>query len=697
MSEASPINPGTCPSRDALLAFIRQDLAPVAVQTIRTHLLSCATCRELFDVLNESGPTVTGVVANGEFLVANPEPENALPRVELPTGSLPLPNNTPAVLSAQDLRIPAADDALHPAQIGHYQISDRLGRGGMGVVYRARHVRLKRWVAVKLLPPARVANPLCVARFHREMEVIARLDHQNIVRATDAGEADGLHYLVMEFVDGLDLGRVVKRYGPLPVAEACEIIRQAAIGLQYAHENGLVHRDIKPNNLMLSKLGQVKILDLGLALLRGDQEAETLTGEGHVMGTADYMAPEQWETSHTVDIRADIYSLGCTLYTLLTGGPPFGGLEYQSLRHKMAAHVTKPPPPVTNARSDIPAHVVTLLDRMLAKEPADRPEQPSDVARLLGSITTGANLTSLSDAVLRLADPRDDLVRNPSSEADASTRAQLNRTIATVRRPRRRIVLATALLGLIVLGTVAGITQFWPKTADKGAAAERDAHPSDPNPITAAPPSTNQRVFKRAEWYDLLDQPPTEFVWWDPAGSSNWSFNEKARTLTVNCLATAFLSLGRTDAERYKFQVRLRQGVWTGGFGLFFGAHPTGNAQEFKVQVLEFRANVGPKSNQFGLYRLDGGIQFQPPKAPSVRSAGIAWAKLPPPEAREYYIEIQVQKPGLTEVTWDGQRTQGITTEVNSRFSQADYQGQFGIFCQSGAVTIQSARIMITE
>jgi serine/threonine protein kinase len=190
--------------------------------------------------------------------------------------------------------------------LGQYQLLEKLGSGGMGTAYKARHSKLKRLVAIKILLPDRVTDRTTVARFHREMEAIARLDHPHIVRAYDAGEDGGTHFLVMEFVDGIDLSKLVRCLGPLPVADACELIRQAAVGLQHAHETGLVHRDIKPSNLILSVAGSrnapgggaqpeqvtVKILDLGLALLHGERPAgDELTASGQVMGTVDYMAP----------------------------------------------------------------------------------------------------------------------------------------------------------------------------------------------------------------------------------------------------------------------------------------------------------------------------------------------------------------------------------------------------------------------
>jgi serine/threonine protein kinase len=209
----------------------------------------------------------------------------------------------------------------------------------MGTVYRAVHTRLKKPFAIKVLHIDRTADPHAVARFQRELEAIGRLDHDNIGRATDAGEVGGLHFLVMELVDGIDLSRLIRHRGPLPIADACELARQAALGLQCAHERGLVHRDVKPSNLLLSAQGELKVLDLGLALLsHGRRASGELTATGQVMGTADYMAPEQWEASHSVDIRAEVYSLGCTLHTLLTGRPPFGGAEYDSVMKKMAAH-----------------------------------------------------------------------------------------------------------------------------------------------------------------------------------------------------------------------------------------------------------------------------------------------------------------------------------------------------------------------
>ena len=258
---------------------------------------------------------------------------------------------------------------------GEYTVLDKIGAGGMGVVLKARHRRMERLVAIKVLPSAAMKSIEAVQRFHREVKAAARLMHPNIVTAHDASEHEGIHYLVMEYVDGKDLAHVVAERGCLSVEQALDYIIQTAKGLEYAHSKGLVHRDIKPGNLILDREGTVKILDMGLArmgMLGGAADtaaSECLTETGQIMGTCDYMAPEQAKATHQVDHRADIYSLGCTLYRLLTGQKPFKG---KTLMQTLRAHREAPIPSLCEARPDVPAKLDEAFRKMMAKTPEGR-------------------------------------------------------------------------------------------------------------------------------------------------------------------------------------------------------------------------------------------------------------------------------------------------------------------------------------
>jgi serine/threonine protein kinase len=283
-----------------------------------------------------------------------------------------------------------------PGQLGPYRLLEKVGRGGAGQVYKAQHTVLERVVALKVLAEEQSGDPVLLARFRREMRVVGRLDHPHLVRATDAGHIDGVHYLAMDFVEGIDLYRLVKALGPLPVADACELARQAALGLQHAHENGLVHRDVKPPNLMLDCTGTVKVLDLGIARSTAVHAGEEgLTLQGQVMGSVDYLAPEQAADAASADIRADIYGLGCTLYHLVAGKPPFSGPNYASLPNKLVAHKLDPEPAIRSVRPDAPAALEAVLGRMLAKDPAERHATPQAVAAVLEPLARGCDLPGL--------------------------------------------------------------------------------------------------------------------------------------------------------------------------------------------------------------------------------------------------------------------------------------------------------------
>lgn len=265
--------------------------------------------------------------------------------------------------------------------LGNYTLMDKIGAGGMGQVFKAEHRRMQRVVAIKMLPTDTMKEPAVVARFEREVKAAAKLSHPNIVAAFDADEANGVHFLVMEYVEGSDLSVLVKKTGPLPVEQALNYALQAAQGLEAAHAEGVVHRDIKPSNLLLDKKGTVKILDMGLARLGGDSGGTTdLTNTGNVMGTVDYMAPEQALNAKSADGRADIYSLGCSLYYLLIGRAVF---DADTLVGKLLAHRDKPIPSIQAIRPEVPPEVQAIFTRMVAKSVEDRYQTMSEVVAAL--------------------------------------------------------------------------------------------------------------------------------------------------------------------------------------------------------------------------------------------------------------------------------------------------------------------------
>jgi len=351
------------PTPQQLEAFVHGKLAVDEQQTVETHVASCDTCcTALRDIPHDE------LVA--KMRAARPTSEPAATQF----------------LSASQLRTVESVAETPPPLVDHprYEIVRQVGAGGMGVVYEAKHRLMGRTVALKVISGQLFKNDAAVKRFRQEVEAAARLSHRNIVTAYDAEQAGDLHFLVMEFVAGTDLAALVRDRGRLPVLHACNYAMQAAQGLQHAYEQGMVHRDIKPQNLMRTPKGAIKILDFGLARLASPQGAEVdpsgLTSEGIALGTPDFMAPEQARDSRRADTRSDIYSLGCTLYYLLTGSVPFP--EGTSLE-KVMAHCQRPPTPLAQLRDDIPDEVLRIVERMMAKNPAERFQTPREVAEAL--------------------------------------------------------------------------------------------------------------------------------------------------------------------------------------------------------------------------------------------------------------------------------------------------------------------------
>jgi serine/threonine protein kinase len=311
--------------------------------------------------------------------------------------------------------------------LGPYRILEQLGQGGMGRVYKAEHRTLGRTVALKVLAPSVLKSARAQALFLREVQAVARLVHPNLVTAFDADQAGGRHYLVLEYVNGPNLDQLVRAEGPLPVGQACEYIRQAALGLQHAHERGLIHRDIKPSNIMLQRTGTAggeayglaKLGDFGLVRLtkRGPAPQHTPgtidTTTNTIMGTPDYLSPEQARDVHKSDIRSDLYSLGCTLYYLLTARVPFPG---GSTLEKLIRHSTEEAEPVERLRPGVPPGVAAVVRRLMAKDPAARYQTPAELAAALAPFAVNAPgaLPAGAPAV-----PFVDPLATPTAEAEA--------------------------------------------------------------------------------------------------------------------------------------------------------------------------------------------------------------------------------------------------------------------------------------
>ena len=374
-----------CLADETLQAYQNGTADPALIDSVAQHLSSCPDC---FCRLQN-------VASADDSLLRALRRQQSLPACPL----------DPLIAAAIAQTLSPAGGFAAGTVLNEYRLLEKLGSGGMGTVYRALHLRLDKEVALKVIRPIGGRDRQMRERFEREMKAIGRLRHPQIVLATDAGETQGVLYLVMELEQGADLAHYVRERGPLPVAEACDCARQAALGLAAAHDAGLVHRDIKPSNLFRTAGGQIKLLDLGLALLEVDEtllakpansaDDDTIVDSSRsttartrgAMGTDDYMAPEQWSDAHLVDARADLYSLGCTLYFLLTGRPPFDLPRSAARGQLREAHLQAAPPTLRSLRPDAPPRLAALVQRLIAKKPDGRPQSAAEVARELAAFS----------------------------------------------------------------------------------------------------------------------------------------------------------------------------------------------------------------------------------------------------------------------------------------------------------------------
>ncbi len=459
------------PTPEQLAAFAAGRLGDAQARAVAAHLCDCAACRQA-----AGRPRAATVV--GHAAPSRPSPSPA---------QTPLPGGAAAATPTLPADVPP-ELCSHP----RYRVLRELGRGGMGVVYQAEQTMMDRPVAIKVISREVLSHPDALERFRREIKTAAKLNHPNVVIAYDAEQVGDLHMLVMEFVEGQSLDRVLHKKGPLQVPHACHFIRQAALGLQQAAELGMVHRDIKPHNLMLTAKGQVKILDFGLAKVVSESGArQSLTASSAYMGTPEYCAPEQAADARQADIRADIYSLGCTLYAVLAGAPPF---QEDTAVLTILAHMGKEPRPLPELRPDVPPELWAVVARMLAKDPAQRYQTPAEVAQALApfckkgerpAATPAATpirvppnrqptrtaqavspLPARSAQAVAVASPFEELTDAPARPAQP----------ATIRRPAGRgtrwgVLAGGAAAAVVLLGVGAWLaaSHFFPRKAPAGA------------------------------------------------------------------------------------------------------------------------------------------------------------------------------------------------------------------------------------
>ena len=308
----------------------------------------------------------------------------------------------------------AGRDVPHPKKLGRFTIRKELGAGGMGTVYLAEDTRLKRTVALKVLPVDRNTPPNLIARFESEAQAAAQLRHPGIVAIYDSGRDGDYLFLALEYVDGQDVERVMRSRGRLPPRRCLQIVRQVAESLEHLHETGIVHRDLKPSNFLIRRDGSVVLTDLGLARAVEEESSGGITRAGYTVGTVDYMPPEQAKNSRAADIRSDIYSLGCSWYHMATGKLPFPG---DSLTARLGAHATQPPPDARAVYEDIPESHVAVMQRMMAKNPDERYQTPADLLADLAQAAKARERVGV-DTLRGLADDWDG---GPDPAADTAT------------------------------------------------------------------------------------------------------------------------------------------------------------------------------------------------------------------------------------------------------------------------------------
>ncbi len=540
-----------CPTPDQLFDFLQSRTGEVPALEFETHVADCPSCQtKLYgsELTDESlVAALKRGVEPGEF-EGEPELQLALEQIE----RMPACDKTSVMNAGESARhVSQADSndtvlASEMGLLGPYRVLEFLAKGGMGAVYKAEHARLEMIVAIKVLCDRLSRDPEAVARFGREMKAVGKINQRNVVRAYDAGEHDGRLYLAMEFIDGRNLDQIVKSRGQLPIAAACEVVRQALVGMHCAHGHGLVHRDLKPSNLMVNRDGEVKVLDLGLARLLTPTANDVLTSEFQVMGTADFMAPEQAMNARGAGLSTDIYSLGCTLYALLCGRPPFSGAKYDSSFAKLMAHHQEPPAPVITLRPEVPVGLSAVVDKALSKSQHDRYSTAAEFADALQPYVAGADLVSLATGAGEFPKSEsgsvdrhsDGVGADGSATATPSAVTGPNPDAMTSRRPLGTWAWLAVPLGLIVVGGLLSVIAAQNRAASRPVAVEEGL--TDQPPDTASVEPSSVRVFRPDAQHERR--------------AAEWAVTQGA-IVTIGCLDREYQVVQSEELPAEDFQI----------------------------------------------------------------------------------------------------------------------------------------------
>lgn len=621
-------------------------------------------------------------------------------------------------------------------RVGQYDLLEPLGHGGMGVVWKALHRHLGQTVAIKFLRPDAVSDPQALSRFYGEMRAVGRVVHPHIVRALDAGEYDGQHVLVMEYVDGVTLRDLLRK--PESVAVGCEIIRQAALGLSAIHAAGMVHRDLKPSNLFLTDGGIIKILDLGLARgLLGDDERD-LTLTGYLLGTVDYMSPEQSQDPRGVDARSDLYSLGCTLHGILAGKPPFSGPSL-TLEARLRAHRETPPAPLTELRTDVPAELSDLVLRLLAKDPRDRVQSADELARMLSAFAAGVDLRAWHESLVLphvsgvgLPTNTPGTSRSVKSASADTSQGPVPFDAPTVSEPRilqqpppvgqalpRRFAVSSLRTALILLGAVLVIgtaavvvspqlrstpnpsTDRSVVPAPGGASAHADARP--PGDTIPRPKTLQLREFSPQPvrvWHKLLDEQPVPIFWKPADGLATLNWVEGLQQVYVANDDIGLVGLGTTDSQDFSLQFGIHQSNWSNGAGVFLGLQ-NWKPGEAKVpwtchwlHVTEVRPATAASTYRLDLDRVDATVG--PDGRFRILTTGFASEAIPSPSG-EVNLEIKITDGRLSRLKWATATLRDLIADANQQPTPVLWTGGFGVMVHSGAATYRNCQFMKME